>query len=254
MPQPVRPALSSRSWSEGRLARGLLFLTIVWSVASAFVGLHLGAPNLLHVLVRDGWVDAQLVMPDYAEARATATCTEAAADAAVTDPAERQHVRYAIWRLGQEFGFVAAMAASGTRIQELEPFFQEVRSIAAALALPAPTLPATWRPSSAASEFVLHLETDPGCVAARLAGRFGSEQADLYKFSALVGYATPYMAAGANGIVTPYLLLYGPKSGVPRHLWSPLIQDSPPPEAATEGADRAMAIVDRLDAYLRSAP
>jgi hypothetical protein len=248
----------ARSWSESRLARGLLFLAVVWSVAGAFVGLHLGAPNLLHLLVREGWIDAQRVMPDYAEVRTAKACPSdeaaGAADTAMADPVERRQVRYAIWRLGQEFGFAAAMAASGTRIEELAPFFQEVRSIAAALALPAPTLPTTWRPSSAASEFVLHLETDPDCVVGRLTARFGADQADLYKLSVLIGYATPYAAAGAGGIVTPYLLLYGPRAGVPEHLWSPLMRDALPGETGAGSADQAMAIVDRLDDYLRSAP
>ena len=61
MQQLARPSLPSRSWLETRLARGLLFVAVVWSVAVAGVVLKMawpGAPRWLGVglYVATGWI------------------------------------------------------------------------------------------------------------------------------------------------------------------------------------------------------
>src|SRR5262245_22310306 len=99
-----------------RLKRALIFVGIVWSIASAFLFLQFGLPQIINRLLAAGWIPSELALPTPVQTGPATACVSQSV-AAVADAAALRQARYLSWKLGFQLGFAAAMANSGTADQ-----------------------------------------------------------------------------------------------------------------------------------------
>jgi hypothetical protein len=251
------PALRSRSWSETRVRRGLLFVTIVWSIAGAFLALEFGWPELLHRAIGAGWVPEELVMPiearsDAAERCAQSNIAKATENTGLDDPALMRQVRYASWMLGQRLGLAAGMAGAGFEAAQITSLLGDLDAWAARLGLPTPRPPEIRHIANELNEFAVYLEADPHCVAASLTSRYGESYGSLYKFGAVIGHAVPARVLDVGGSFAVQIQFYGRGAGIPQELWRPMTLDSLAHLSGADPREKVLRVVARLDEYIRT--
>jgi hypothetical protein len=239
------------SLSEIPLARGLLFIAIVWSIAGAFLALEFGWSELLHQSIRAGWVREDRVLPIQVCRPQDIDAQEATASSPV-DPAAMRQVRYATWMLGQRFGLAAAMAGASFPETETAPLLEDLQRWAATLHLPTPAPPKIQHIVNQFIEFGDHLEADPQCVAARLTSRYGPRYGYLYKFGAVIGHSFLARVLGVGGSFAVQIQFYGQGAGIPQELWSPMAQDSPAHLPGADPREKTIGAMARLDEYIRT--
>jgi hypothetical protein len=244
--------------SKTRVARGLWFVAIVWSIAGAFLALEFAGPELLSRSIRAGWLPGELAMPTQERMPAAVVCrqqdvdTAEAATAEVEDARAMQQMRYASWMLGQKFGFATAMANAGIAGAEMAALREEVQRWAAMLRLPTPAAPQSQHILNQLSDFGDHLEADPQCIAARLTRRYGPRYGYLYKFGAVVGYGTPARVLNVNGAFALQIQLYGRNAGIPQELWLPMTLDSLADLPGVDAYEKAVGLVERLSEHIET--
>lgn len=233
------------------LARGLLFVAIVWSIAGAFLILHFGQPMLVEPLIQAGLIPSEHAIPRRGPAASCYQSADTPPDAAVklSDPAEIRQIRYDSWRLGMNLGLAADL--SNFRAGEVAPFMQKAETLALALHVPTPVLPKIQHSASALPEFAVYLESDPQCVAAHLTSRYGPSYGYLYKFGAVIGHATLYRAQGIAPFV-PQIQHYGQLAGIPQELWLPMTPGTPAGRPDDNMRKEVLAEVQRLESYIKA--
>jgi hypothetical protein len=153
-------------WSETPLARGLLFLSIVWSIAGAFLVLQNLLPELVEQTVTRGWVSPDIAVNRNLDEEAQRRCAEPQTAARPAPSlATLQRARYTAYQMGFGFGTAAVAHTSGTNQRELiVRALQEVQREAMVLGVPPPELPVIRHMAAALGEFADDLETDRQCT------------------------------------------------------------------------------------------
>jgi hypothetical protein len=243
-----RTQLGRHSKLLSRVRGGLLFVAIVWSIAGAFLLLQHGVPQLFHRLLVAGWIPAELTLPDRGSVPVAAHCDELKM-APAPGPAQPADARFGGWKLGQEVGFAAGMANLGYDHEQLARVMEGVDARARALGVPEPVLPEIRHVAYALVEFQEFVRTDPQCVAAVLAHRFGEVAARDYRFGLIVGYVAPLRAKGFPTLFPAEIAHYGRLAGAPEPLWRPLTQESLVVPSGKVGPEAVWDIVERLDGH-----
>jgi hypothetical protein len=251
-------------WSEGgaperdasllsRLRQGLIFVAIVWSIAGAFLLLHIGLPELLHRLLVAGWIPDELVLGDRARETPALHCGAAAGSPSPTrvDPALAREARFASWKLGQHVGFAAGMANLGRTPEEIAALMPDIRALAAALGMAPPALPQIRHFGHAFAEFEAFVRSDADCVATNLASRYGPSHAHHYRFGLVVGYVLPVRVQGLGALFPAEIRHYGRLAGVPESLWFPLTQDVLDATPGTTPKEKVLSVVEQLDRHIK---
>ena len=237
-----------------RFSQGLRFIAIVWSIAGAFLVLHLGSSELFHRLLVASWIPADLVLPDRGSFAAT-TCGPSAdqTELRVPDPVAAQHVRFVSWKLGRDLGFAAGMANLGHTAAVLDLLMRDNDNLATALAVPTPRLPNIEHEAYAFAEYQAFVRTDPQCVVAALVARFGDVAAHHYRFGLVVGYVMPARKFNFGALFPADLRHYGQLAGVPAALVQPLTLDVLPSPEGRDRTELLMGIVQRIDEHILAA-
>src|SRR5262245_44103123 len=109
MGTPSNAPSNRRRWSETPLARGLLFVGIVWSIAGSFLVLQNLLPALLAQALTQGWISPDIAVNRTLEEEANRRCAEPQATRSALDTPTLQRTRYAAFQMG--FGFGTAVVA-----------------------------------------------------------------------------------------------------------------------------------------------
>lgn len=169
------------------------------------------------------------------------------------DPAVARHPRFVSWKLGRELGFAAGLANLGRTPEQLAPLMRDVEALGAALGVPAPGLPEIRHTAYAFAEYQAFVRTDPHCVAAALAARFGEAAARHYRFGLVVGYVIPARALQVGALFPAEIRHYGQLAEVPAALFQPLTQEVLPSPDGADPAQVLAGIIEQLDEYLLAA-
>ncbi len=244
-----------RSFSETSLARGALFVAIVWSIAGAFLALEFASNQLFYQAMRAGWLPAELVqgtrlMPATLVCRQEDVDATEAANVDVNDPIALREARSASWYLGLMFGFATAMSNVGLTGAQMAADREDVEKRAAMLRLPVPVAPKSRHVLDQMFDFHTNLEADPQCVAARLTRRYGPRFGYLYKFRAVAGYAMPVRGVRSGPVFALEIQVYGRGAGIPQELWLPLTLASLADLPGADPRDKVTGIVTRLSEYM----
>lgn len=244
-------------WPETRLARGLLFLGIVWSIAGGFLVLLNGLPMLIDLVLQRGWLSPQIAVNAELREEAFRRCAAPAADRSngpiAADPATLQRARYAAYQMGKHFGMAAVARSSGTvQPQLLDPLLQEVQRQATALGVPSPELPTIRHMATELGEFMDALEADRQCTASRLASRYAPPHGEIYRFGTVVGYALPPCARDRCAAFGVHIRRYGEAAGLPEHLWLPMTRRSLADVPGPTVREKAFRVVLDLDEHIRT--
>ena len=239
---------------SSRIRRGLRFVAIVWLISGAFLALQLGLPELTHRLVVAGWIPTDLALPEADSVAVQTGCEKASNGLASStpDPSVVQHARFASWKLGHNLGFAAGLANLGRTPDQLAPLMRDVAALGSALGVPAPRLPEIRHAGYAFAEYQAFIRTDPQCVAATLAARFGETAARHYRFGLVVGYVVPARAGNFGVLFPAELRHYGQLAGIPDTLFQPLTQEVLPGPRGAAPAQLLASIVEQLDSYILS--
>jgi hypothetical protein len=240
-----------------RLLQGMLFLAVVWAIASAFLALQVGMPWLLDNALNVGWIPEELAMPGGARTEGAAQCADLGAESgartsAPIDPSTLHQARYLTWRLGRDLGFAAAVAgtASDEQIQSLQ---RGLATLAEAIAVPAPLPPKIQHLANALHEFEVYLEQDPQCVVVRLTSKYEPSFGYLYKFGAVIGHSIPFRVNNIGAVFEPQIRRYGQLAGIPEALWLPMTQDWPDNLTMADAQQKTYGILARLDQHFKEA-
>ena len=198
-----------RRWSESKLARALLFLGIVWSIAGAFLVLQNALPMLFDGAAMRGWFSPELAVDAKLQEEAVRRCTEPeGARQLPVDPVTLQRARYMAYQMGFGFGTAAVAHTSATVQPELiVRAMQDVQREAVTLGVPKPELPVIRHMATALGEFADQVEADRQCTAARLASRYTPAHGNVYKLGIVIGFSVPYCV---NGQCTAYAVQIRP--------------------------------------------
>ena len=245
-----------RSLSQTPLARGALFVAIVWSIAGAFLALESASNQLSNRAMRAGWLPAELVqgtslMPATLVCRQQDVNAVEAANVDLNDPIALRDARSASLNLGLIFGFATAVSNLGLTDTQMAARRENLERRAAMLHLPVPVAPKSQHILDQQFDFHTNLEADPQCVAARLTRRYGPRYGYLYKFGAVVGYAIPERGVlNAGPVFALEIQLYGRGAGIPQELWLPLTFDSLADLQGADSGDKVTGVVNRLSDYI----
>lgn len=239
---------------RSRLARGLLFVGIVWSIAGVFAVLRSGLPNMAVAAMARGWIPAQLGMSKELAAAAEQHCAGVGQEAgkASADPAYLGAARYVAVEMGESFGAAGAMVNMGLPREQAEPLLDTARQAAGMLGVPAPELPEIQHHMRAMIEFSDHLEADRQCVAAWLASLYSRFHGDAFKFGAVIGHSQFYCLKGRCSAYATEIRHYGQRAGVPDHLWLPLARGSLDGVPGNNPVERIAWLMARRNEHLRA--
>ena len=116
---------------------------------------------------------------------------------------------------------------------------------------PAPTATPLGPPAACSRRgYQAFIRTDPQCVAATLAARFGETAAHHYRFGLVVGYVVPARAGNFGALFPAELRHYGQLAGIPDTLFQPLTQEVLPGPIGAAPAQLLASIVEQLDSYI----
>lgn len=240
-------------WPETRLARGLLFLGIVWSIAGGFLLLLNGLPMLTDLVLKRGWLSPEIAIDNRLREEAARRCAQLDTARIALDGAALQRARYAAYQMGKHFGTAAVARSSGAVQPELlDPLLQEVKRQAMALGVPSPDLLPIRHMATELGEFMDDLEADRQCTATRLAGRYTPAHGEIYRFGSVVGYALPACARDRCAAFGVHIRRYGEAAGLPEHLWLSMTQRSLADVPGPTVREKAFRIVLALDEHIRT--
>jgi hypothetical protein len=232
-----------------RGVRALIFFAIVWSIAGAFLALHIGMPALFDQAVKAGWIPDSLAIPDASKLSAGCTMEEQSR-IELSDEARRA-IRHAAWRMGFELGSVAGLASMGRldtdrRSQSIE----WLTNIARDLNVPAPLLPEIGQSANALHEFEVYVERDAQCIAALLSTMYAENAGSVYKLSAYIGHAASWRIASPDigALFVPNIRHHAKSAEIPSELLQPLLAVEGEPEREKLAHD-----INRLDEYFKTA-
>jgi hypothetical protein len=241
-------------WSETPLARGLLFLSIDWSIAGAFLVLQNLLPELVEQTVTRGWVSPDIAVNRNLDEEAQRRCAEPQTAARPAPSlATLQRARYTAYQMGFGFGTAAVAHTSGTNQRELiVRALQEVQREAMVLGVPPPELPVIRHMAAALGEFADDLETDRQCTAARLASHYTPAHANIYKLGVVVGFSVPYCVNGRCTAYAVQIRRYAQAAELPEHLWLPLALGSLDGVPGANATEKTARIIVGLDSHIRT--
>jgi hypothetical protein len=145
--------------------------------------------------------------------------------------------------------------AEASNADGIARIIQDSLSITRSLAVPDVALPKPGLAAKALTEFGIFLAEDPECVAAALEARHSLRHAALFKFGAVVGHASVYrgLAPQLGPLFVPQIEGYGSAAKVDAEVWKPLIQTSLSSEPGADARHVVQSIIERIDAYIKSA-
>jgi hypothetical protein len=221
-----------------RLRRALLFVCVVWAVATSYVALQLVAQGAMGFAVSHPGL-----FGDVGLSKASRDSRTCAGGAGERDTAGLANAPAIAWMLGMKLGRDAiarqyATVDRGLLAAQLE----DVRKLAVAAGVPPPVPFVPQHAVDANTEFVAYVESDVNATARAFATRFSPETCHLFKLGALWGYASmvrPTLPGEPN--IFSSEIRHHAKDVVPAELWQPMLEA--PPRGATAqaifGADSA---------------
>jgi len=232
------------------LKRGALFLAVVWSISGAYLVLLNGQTELVNRAIRVGLIPPDLVISREGKEHAAQRCAASGAVPAhvgsVTDAADLRTARIVAYEMGMKFGLAESNSFLADRREAVINIMQDVRRFASGLSVPAPELPSTFSGTD--------LESDPQCTASRLASRYTPAHGQIYKFGVAVGRQVFACANEMCGENAGQIRLYGELAGVPKHIWSPLAQDSLDGIPGANAPEKAIHIRENIKRYIVDEP
>jgi hypothetical protein len=240
------------------MLRGMLFLAVVWSIASAFLAFQLGTPWLLDKALKAGLIPDELAMPSTVRTDGTAQCAGGAIGASGArtgtpiDPSTLHQAKYLTWRLGRDLGFAVAVSAAASE-EQIQSLQRGLATLAEAIDVPAPLPPKIQHPPYALHEFEVYIEQDPQCVAVRLTNRYEPSFGYLYKFGAMIGHAIPFRVNNIGAVFVPQIRRYGQLADIPEALWLPMTQDWPSTLTRAAAQQKMGSILSHLDQHFKEA-
>jgi len=254
----LNAAAGRRRLSETRFGRGLLFLTIVWSIAGVSVVLLQGLPELFVQAVAIGLIPPDSTVDRNLPKDAARRCGKPGAGEAngqiAVDAATLQRARYSAFRLGRDFGLAAgiAFAGMGGKPEQIAQLLQPIPGQAIALGVPAPELPVIRHMSSALVEFAYDLSKDRQCTGYRLASRYSPAHDHIYRFGVVIGYAATYCVNDVCGVHGTEIRRYGQAAGIPEQLWLPMAHGSLADVPGATAREKTLRLLAILDEHIRT--
>jgi hypothetical protein len=241
-----------RRWSDTRLARALLFVGIVWSITGGFLFLLNVAPELAALVLRHGWVSPNMAVDPKLRMEAAQRCAEPTGGKFAIDEVTLQRARYPAYQLGKHFGTAALGRSSEIAKLEVAQIMQDVKRQASALGVPTPELPVIRHMATELGEFSDALEADLQCTATRLASRYTQAHGEIYRFGAVIGYATRACVQDRCAAFGVHIRRYGEAAGVPERLWLPMTWQSLAGVPGTDSRDKAFRVIRELEEHIRT--
>jgi hypothetical protein len=253
----VSPRDAQGRFFRSRLGRILAFVGIVWSIAGTFVVFELATLAVMDLLL-----SRPALIGGLALSRATRTSRTCA-----VDPGERPggtaharstaDVRARAWLMGLKMGrdALARQHASVDR-RLLDQVQAEVHALATGLGVPPPPVFVPRHLANANTEFIAHVETDPGGAARRLAVVHAPDACLHYKLGALWGYAElvrPSLPA-QRAIFAAEIRHYAQQTELPSALWEPFLETTPRDAASQDVARTTQALTQRVTQHLAREP
>jgi hypothetical protein len=220
---PARPFAS-------RLRNLVVFVAIVWGVATTFVAFDM-------VLVRsaDLLESYPAIFGDLALSRTVTESTSCEVRPG-DSPIQRAPVvgageaRSGAWLLGLSLGRDALLRQyAGAKVQALDELGADRNSLADRLGVPAPAVFRAQQMANANIEFVAVVEQDAGGTAHGLAVTFSPQACELFKLGAFWGYSEMVRPAlpGERAVFAMEIRHHARRAGLPEPLWSPMLQRVP---------------------------
>ena len=238
-----------------RFKHALLFLAIVWGVASTFVAIEMiSLHGMDFVSQHPSWFGRL--------ALSNATQHSTACDAPPSRPStgatllSAADARAGSWILGVSFG-QDAQARQSTTIDPavLESSASRLRQLSGLLATAPPRPFTPQRQLLANTEFVEALERDADGTAHGLAVAYSPAACQLYKLGGFWGYATlsRFALRGAPSMFGIEIGYYAQRAGLPGTLWRPMIARTPQTATVEQINEESARLTTAVTQYLSSA-
>ena len=237
-----------------RIRKLFLFLTIVWSIALAFLLLENNSQELVDWAFRSGTISADLGMPRVSP-EAVAKCAAAVraslgAEQVELDRRELQLAKLAAWKMGYGFGFSVGLGQAGAldearrkeALRVIEPMIQVLR-------VPAPLPPALVTSVTGLPEYGQSIEDDVACTALFLEKKYGAIVRHVYQLGALISFSAVYrIACPQCGVLfVPQISQHAKAAGLPKESWWPFTQTPPNDESVEVRRQKAMALLQVIE-------
>jgi hypothetical protein len=236
-----------------RVRHAIVFVAIVWGVASTFVAFEVIALGGFGLASSFRNVFGDIALPP-AVTQSTSCTARAAATAEPRPPAAAlRDARVDAWVLGVRLGRDAVFRQlPRTKPQSLEETVADLRVLAGRLGVPAPSV---FRPAHIATaniEFVPFVESDANQTARRLAEIFSPQTCELFKLAAFWGYSEVVRLSlpGEPAAFALEIRYHAPRADVPEPLWSPMMVGLPGSAKAEEVINQTSTLTNGVTTYL----
>ena len=243
---PARPFAS-------RLRNLVVFVAIVWGVASTFV-----AFDMVQMRGADLIESYPAIFGDIAlspTVTQSTSCEVRPGDsqeqrAPVVDAGE---ARSGAWLLGLSLGRDALLRQyAGAKVQALDELGADRSALADRLGVPAPAVFRAEQMANANIEFRAVVEQDPGGTAHGLAVAFSPQACELFKVGAFWGYSEMVRPAlpGDRAVFAMEIRHHALRAGLPEPLWSPMLQRVPADAKFDDIVAQMTALTNGVTTYL----
>lgn len=248
----VSPRDGHGRFLRSRLGRILAFVGIVWSIAATFVLFELATLGVMDLLL-----SRPALLGGLALSRATRTSRTCAvepddrpSDARARSGAE---IRATAWLMGLKMGrdALARQYASVDR-RLLDQVQAEVHTLATGLGVPPPAVFVPRHLADANTEFIAHVEADPGRTARQLAVLHSPDACVHFKLGALWGYAELVRPSlpGQRTIFGAEIRHYAHQANLPAVLWEPFVERTARDASGQEIARASQALTERVTRHV----
>jgi len=251
----MTPQSRVRAFWRTRVGRALMFVGIVWSVATSFVAFELVFLRGTDLLMSRPALSGSLVLS--AATRSSQTCVVPADHAAGTGetPMDPAQARLGAWLLGRKIGrdAIARQYASVDR-NLLAQSFHETQQFAALLGTPAPGVFVPQHAATANTEFIAFVEADASQTARQLALRHSAGTCLLYKLGAFWEYAALVRPSlpGERSLFAAEIRHYAMEAGIPPEMWTPLTEVTPAKAGPREINAQTVDLTQKIGAFVAS--
>lgn len=236
----------------------IVFIAIVWGVATTFVAFEVVSLSAVDLALRYPSLFGDLLL-----SRTVTESTSCAMSAGTERPqpsktTSEADARVAPWLLGLSIGRDAVFRqyAPANR-QVLDQLAEGRDDLAARLAVPAPEAFTPDQIANANTEFVAFVEQGGAAETARqLAATHSPRACELFKLGAVWGYSEMVrpVIPGERAVFGTEIRHYGRRTGVPEPLWSAMLQATAVGAKRDEIIASTQTMTDSVTKYLASAP
>ena len=238
---------------DSRLRNVVVFVAIVWGVATTFVAFDMVALRGVDLVQAYPALFGDMALSRVVTRSTSCEVRPGDTPARGAPAVDAGEARVGAWLLGVSVGRDALLRQyAGNNVQALDQLGAGRSALADRLGVSAPAVFRVEQMANANIEFVAFVEQDPGGTAHGLAVTLSPQACELFKLGALWGYSEMIRPAlpGERAVFAMEIRHHALRAEVPEPLWSPMMQRVPAEAKSEDVITQMTTLTNGVTTYL----